>query len=81
MSLIKANLKSSLPRDSAVALIAEGLSLGRDINLQELSALISDNLKEWQDKETLDLIGDQVWDDMTEEWTEHMYGEGSSLTL
>ena len=29
--------------------------------------------------ETLDLIGDQVWDDMTEEWAEHMFGEGAVL--
>ena len=31
-----------------------------EIMLQELSALISDILREWQDKEALDLIGDQV---------------------
>ena len=51
------------------------------IKLQELFALISDNLKEWQHKETLDFIGDQVWDDKTEEWTEKMYGEGNSLAI
>ena len=44
--------------------------LGEMTKLPELSALISDILKEWQDKETLDLIGDQVWDDLTEEWAE-----------
>ena len=44
--------------ESVVALIAEWISLGEMIKLQALSALISDNLKEWQNKETLDWIGD-----------------------
>ena len=44
------------------------------IKLKELSALTSDVLKEWQDKETMDLIGDQVWDDMTEERAEYTCG-------
>ena len=81
MSQIKADLKSSLPMENVVALIAEWFSLEEMIKLQELSALMSDNLKEWQDMETLDLIGDQVWDDMTEEWAELMYGEGNSPAL
>ena len=25
------------------------------------------------------VLSSQVWDDMTEEWTEYMFGEGSSL--
>ena len=56
--MIKTNLRSSLPMESVVALIAEWISLGEMIKIQELSALISDHLKEWQDKETLDLIGE-----------------------
>ena len=63
--MIKANLKSSLAMESVVALKTEWFSLEM-IKLQELSALISDNLKEWQDKETLDLIGDHVWGETTE---------------
>ena len=43
-----------------------------------LSSLRSVKLREWQDKETLDEIGNQVWDDMTEEWTEYVYGEDNS---
>ena len=66
--------------ESVVALVAEWISLGEMIKLQELSAVISDILKEWQDKETLDLI-DQVWDDMTEQWAEYMCGEGNSPAL
>ena len=49
-----ANLRSSLPKESVVVLIVEWISLMEMIKLQELSALISDMLKEWQDKETLD---------------------------
>ena len=67
--------------ESVVALIAEWFSLGKMIKFQKVFALISDNLKELQDKETLELIGDQVWDDMTEEWAEYMYGEGNSPAL
>ena len=77
MSLIKANLRSSLPMESVVALIAEWIPLAGMIKLQEPSALISDNLKEWQEVEALDLIGNQVWENMTEEWAEYMYGEGN----
>ena len=62
----QAILRSSLPLESVVALIAEWISLGQMIKLQELSPLISDILKEWQDKETVDLLGDQVWNEMTE---------------
>ena len=64
--------------ESVVALIAEWFSLGEMIKLQELFALHSDSLKEWKDKETLDLIGDQAWDDTTEEWVGYMNVEGNS---
>ena len=46
-----------------MALTAEWVSLGI--------------LKEWQDKGILDLIGDRVWDNMTDEWAEYVYVEGS----
>ena len=34
-------------------------------------------LKEWQDKGILDLIGDWLWDNMTEEWAEYMHIKSS----
>ena len=77
----RAILRSSLQMESVVTLIAERISLGEMIKLQEPSMLISDILKEWQDKETMDLIGDQVRDDMTEEWAACVYGEGNSPAL
>ena len=36
-----------------MALVAEWISLGEMIKLQELSTLISDVLSVWQDKETM----------------------------
>ena len=69
------------PANGKCALIAEWISLGEMIKLQELSTLISDILKAWEDKETMDLIGDQVWDDMTDEWAEFLYGEGNCPAL
>ena len=77
----QAVLRSSLPMESVVALMAEWISLGNMIKLQELSTLISDFLKGWQDKETMDLLGEQVWNEMTEEWAECMYGEGNIPAL
>ena len=59
--LDQTNLRSSLSVEREVAMIVEWVSFGEMINLQELSALIFDIMKEWQDKETLDLIGDLVW--------------------
>ena len=58
-----------------MALIVEFFLLWRDEQVTGFSALISDSLKEWQDKETLHLT------DMTEEWTEYMYGEANSPAL
>ena len=69
--LDQAFLRSSLPMESVVALIAEWVSFGEVIKLQELSAPISNILK-WQDKETMDLLGDQVWNEMSEEWVEYV---------
>ena len=40
------------------------------IKLQELSTLIPDVLREWQDKETMESLGDQLWNEMNEEWAE-----------
>ena len=76
LDLIKEDLKSNLPMESVVTLIAEWFSLGEVIKLQELSALISVKLSDWQDKDTLDEIRDQVWNDLTEEWAVRMYEEG-----
>ena len=50
--------------ESVVVLTAEW----EMIKLQELSSLISDILKEWQDKENMELLGDQMWNEMNEEW-------------
>ena len=61
--------------ESVVTLIAEWFSLGEMIKLQARSVLISVNLREWQYKDTLDEIGDQVWDGLAEEWAVHMYEE------
>ena len=61
-----------------MALAAESITFVEMIQMQELSTMIPDILKEWQDKETRDLLADQMWNEMTEEWTEHMYGEGQS---
>ena len=57
-----------------MALIAEWIS-------QELSTLIYDILKECLYKETMDLLGNQVWNDMTEEWVEFLCGESNSPSL
>ena len=46
--------------ESVVALIAEWISFGEMFSYRSYL-----RLKEWQDKETLDFIRDQVWDDMT----------------
>ena len=74
-------LKSSLLMESVVALVAEWISLGEVIKLQELSTPISDVLREWQDKEIMESLGDQIWNEMNEEWTEYMCGEGNSPAL
>ena len=63
--LSQAILRSSLPIESVVDLIAEWISLGEMIKLQELSTLKSDILKEWQDKETMDLLlRNQMWNEI-----------------
>ena len=71
-------VRSNLPMESVVAVQAEWICKGEMMKLQELSTLISDTLKEWQDKEIVDSLGDQVWKGMDEEWTEHFYGEDKS---
>ena len=59
--------------ESAVALVAEWIS-GEKIKLQELSSLISD-------KETMESLRGQIWNEINEEWAEFLYGEGSSPAL
>ena len=74
-------LKSSL-MECVVALVAEWISLGEMIKLQELSTLISDALRDWQDHETMEWFGDQIWNKKkNEEWAEYMCGEGNSPAL
>ena len=63
--------------ESVVALLAEWISFGEMIKLQELSTLISDILRQWQDKETMEFFGDQIWNEMNEGWAEYMYGGGN----
>ena len=64
--------------ESVVALLAEWISFGEMIKLRELSTLISDILTEWQDKETMESLEDQIWNEMNEEWAEYVYGESKS---
>ena len=66
---------------SVVTMNAEWFSLADMIKLRELTVLFSVKLKEWQYKVTLDEIGDQVWDGLTEEMAEHLYEDGNSLAL
>ena len=67
--------------ESTVTLVAAWLSQKEMIKLQGISVLISVNLKEWQHKDFVDEDDNQVWDCMTEEWAESMYGEGNSPAL
>ena len=60
--------------ESAVTLVAEWFSHVDMIKLQGVSVLKSVNSREWQYKDTVDEIGDQVW----EEWALHMYEAGDS---
>ena len=46
-----------------MALVAEWVSFGEMIKLQELSTLISDALRDWQDHETMESLGDQIWNE------------------
>ena len=72
-------LRPSLPMERVVALVAEWFSLQEISKLQGLSTLIFDTLKkEWQDKEIVDSLRDQIWKEMDEEWAEYLYGEGNS---
>ena len=55
-----------------MALVAELISLGEMIRLQELSTLISVVLRVWHDKETMESLGDQIWNEMNEEWAKFL---------
>ena len=41
------------------------------LKLQGVSVLMSANVKEWQHKDIMDQIDNQVWDCMTDEWAEY----------
>ena len=79
--LIKEDLSSNPPMESVVTLIAEWFSREEVIKLQGVSVLISVNWREWQYKDTLDEIGDQVWDSLADGWAVHTCEEGSSPAL
>ena len=49
--------------------------------MQGISVLISVNLRKWQYKDFVDEDDNQVWDCMTEEWAEYMYGEGKQPSI
>ena len=74
-------LVSRLLMESVVALVAEWISLGEMFKQQELSTPIPDCLREWQRKETMESLGDQIWNDFNEEWAEYVYREGNSPAL
>ena len=42
---------------------------------------MSVSLREWKFMDTVDEIGDLVWDGLPEGWAEHKYGEGNSPAL
>ena len=60
--------------ESIIAPVAEWIPLKDLIKLYELSSTVSGVLKEWLDDQILDSFGDTTWTDMSEEWTEFMYG-------
>ena len=72
---------SGLLMENVVAFVAERISLGEMIMLQELSTPISDVLREWQGKEITESLGDQIRNHMNEEWAEYKDGEGNSPAL
>ena len=72
---------SGLLMGCVVALVAEWISWGEMCKLQELSTSVSDVLREWQGKEIMESLGDQTWNDMSEDWAEFMYREGNSPGL
>ena len=47
-----------------MALVAEWISWGEMLKLQEPSTSVSDVLREWLDDQILDSVGDQTWTDM-----------------
>ena len=67
--------------ESVVALVAEWISLREMFKLQELFAPISDVPREWQGKEIMESLADQIWNATNEEWAEYMYGEENSPAL
>ena len=67
--------------ECVVGLVVGWLSLGEMIKLQELSTLISDVLREWHDKETMESLGDLIRSEMNEEWAEYQYGDANSHAL
>ena len=52
--------------------IAEWFSHEEMIKLQGVSVSVSVNVREWQCKDTVDEIKDQVWDCLAEEWAVHV---------
>ena len=72
---------AGLLMECVVALVAEWISWGEMCKLQELSTSVSDVLREWQGKKIMESLGDQNWNDMSEDWAEFMYGEGNSAGL
>ena len=73
-------LMSGLLMESVVALGAEWISLGEMFKLQELSTSVS-VLREWQGKEIMESLGDQIWIEMSEELAEYLYVEGNIPAL
>ena len=67
--------------ESVGALAVEWISLGEMFKLLDLSTLITDALREWQDKEFHGIARDTIWNEMNEEWAEYMYGESNSPAL
>ena len=59
---------------SIVALVAGWIPLKDMIKLYELSSTVSGVLKECLGDQILDSFGDHIWTEMSEEWTEFMFG-------
>ena len=75
-------IHSEAPQMEGVPTLLAGWVPKREIGvLQGLSMPASVNLNEWMYKDIIDENDTQAWANMTEEWTEKMYGEGNSPAL
>ena len=67
--------------ESTIVLVADWICLEDMLKLNELSPTASGALKIGLDSQILDSLDDEIWNDMSEEWANFLFGQDGQVLM